>query len=243
MPHYPRAPITEAVIEIKFSEPVAKEAVDKVQARLRDTYLLIDPWHARTLQVDVGALSASVANQADGYRLNSLDRVDVCLVTTRNFTVSRLAPYTDWEDLFNRAMRNWEEWKRVVGYRKIQRIGVRYINRIDIPTEPGARIELDDYIKCYPEVPELPGFPPIANYAMQLTMPGGVDGCNLIINSSPVSSPLLNHVSLVLDIDISREGEVPQNDDELWNLIARIRGHKNAVFEACVTDRARALFA
>jgi uncharacterized protein (TIGR04255 family) len=45
-----------------------------------------------------------------------------------------------------------------------------------------------------------------------------------------------------LDIDVSRAGDPPQKDDEIWALIDRIRVHKNHIFEESVTDKARELF-
>ena len=46
----------------------------------------------------------------------------------------------------------------------------------------------------------------------------------------------------ILDIDVSREANLPQNEDGLWELADRMRVHKNTAFEACITDRARELF-
>lgn len=244
MKQYPRAPITEAVIEVRFQEPVPKELVEKVRARMQEHehYVRINPWSMKTLQVDIASAIASASQEVSGYRADSLDGTDVFIMSTAHFSVSRLAPYTGWEAFYSRANRDWADWKRAVGYRRIQRVGVRYINRIDIPCEPGQKVHLEDYFTCYPEVAEKIGFPTLRNYAMQLVLPDGPDGCKLIINAASVPSPLLNHASFVLDLDIVKEGNVPQNDDELWDLIARIRNYKNTAFESCVTDRARVLF-
>jgi len=37
-------------------------------------------------------------------------------------------------------------------------------------------------------------------------------------------------------------GGVPQDDEALWELLERMRSKKDAVFEACITDRARETF-
>jgi uncharacterized protein (TIGR04255 family) len=57
-----------------------------------------------------------------------------------------------------------------------------------------------------------------------------------------VPPPLVDHASVILDIDVSRAGDPPQKDDEIWALIDRIRVHNNQVFEESVTDKARELF-
>jgi uncharacterized protein (TIGR04255 family) len=46
----------------------------------------------------------------------------------------------------------------------------------------------------------------------------------------------------LLDVDVSRETDLPQNDDGLWDFVNKVRAHKNFVFEACITNRARELF-
>lgn len=218
------------------------DLVEKARARVAEHYLLVEPWSTKTFQLDVAAERATVAHQSAGYRATSLDSADILIISTLNFLVSRLAPYMGWESFYARASRDWEVWKRVAGYRRVQRIGVRYINRIDIPCEAGQKIQLEDYFTCYPEAPEVTGFPGLARYAMQLILPSGPEGCSLMINGASVPSPLVNHASFLLDLDISKEGDAPQNDDQVWALIDRTRDHKNRAFESCITDRARALF-
>jgi uncharacterized protein (TIGR04255 family) len=57
-----------------------------------------------------------------------------------------------------------------------------------------------------------------------------------------VRSPLERHFSVLLDIDVVREVDVPQKDNEIWKELDLMRTHKNRIFEECVTDSARKLF-
>jgi uncharacterized protein (TIGR04255 family) len=82
----------------------------------------------------------------------------------------------------------------------------------------------------------------MVSYAMQMAGPLEEDDCRFVINSSLVPPPLVDHASVILDIDVSRAGDPPQKDDEIWALIDRIRVHKNHIFEESVTDKARELF-
>jgi uncharacterized protein (TIGR04255 family) len=56
-------------------------------------------------------------------------------------------------------------------------------------------------------------------------------------------APLINHVSMVLDIDVFRTEQIPGRDNDLWTCIDAVRPLKNTIFEACITDEARRLFA
>jgi len=70
----------------------------------------------------------------------------------------------------------------------------------------------------------------------------GVDGCSVTINSGATPAPLMAHQSLLLDIDLFAAGLNLHRDEELWDLVGKIRDHKNRIFESCVTDKAKALF-
>jgi uncharacterized protein (TIGR04255 family) len=238
---YKKPPITEAIIEIRFAEPLEKGLVDKVSTNLKKNYKNSEPYSEFGLHIDVSNQSTKFEQGEAGYRMSSDDRTDILIVTTNKFTVSRLAPYLGWEYLIERAYSNWSNWKRIIGYKKIWRVGVRYINRIDIPIEAGTSLKVEDYITVRPETS--PALPAMSHYAMQLVMPLQKDHCKLLINTATIPSPLLNNASFVLDFDLSCEGaHVPQKDEDLWNLIEQIRKHKNDVFEDCITEKSRALF-
>lgn len=242
MPLYKRAPITEAAIELRYEQELQKEAIDKLQSRFKADYQISEPFSFVDVKLEVAARQAKFREVAAGHKSASSDRVDVLLIQLQGMVCSRLAPYLGWDSFRDRAQRDWRKWKNTVGYRKLARIGVRYINRIDIPVGgPGERIRLENYVKVYPMYPE-EDIPGLSNYTMQMQGDLGADECRIIINSGLVPSPLVRHASILLDIDVTRDRAVPQTEDEIWELVEKIRGHKNRVFESSVTDRARELF-
>jgi uncharacterized protein (TIGR04255 family) len=243
-PGYKRPPITEAVVEIRFQRPLdANEAV-KVSAGFEAQYPIESI--VRNVKVAVGMppereeIPVAAINQQVGHRRSSLDLTEILVVWPQAFVLSQLAPYPGWEAFHGRFVRDWTVWKRVVGFRKVSRIGVRYINRIDIPFHGQPSMEESEFLNIYPHLPE--GFPPTNAYGVQAVLPMNEIGCKLVLNSSVVPSPLLHHASLLLDQDIARELDPPQRDEEIYDLLDHIRAEKNRVFEACVTARARELF-
>lgn len=243
MPQYNRPPITEAVIEIRFEQPLPKDLVDAVHKRLKAGYEFSDQLSKIDFTLDVTQVQATVDSANNGYKLTNADRTDILQIMPGSFACSRFAPYNGWENFRDRVASDWKKWKRAVGYRKIQRVGVRYINRIDIPTANNEEIKIEDYLMVYPQYPELDAMAVLSNYTMQLVGPLGEDDLNLTINSRAVLSPLVGYSSLLLDIDVVREVDVPQKDDEIWTVLDAMRVHKNRIFESCVTDNARKLFA
>jgi uncharacterized protein (TIGR04255 family) len=74
----------------------------------------------------------------------------------------------------------------------------------------------------------------------QLPMPD--IGCILTLNSSSAPSQLLGHAAFIVDQDVAKDGDPPQNDEGIYALLNQIRVKKNEVFEACIKPRARELF-
>lgn len=239
MPQYKRPPITEAVIELRLEQPLPRTEVEKLLLRFGGEYAFSEDFVAYEVRVNPAERRADFEDQSSGYKLSSADRADVLLITPSHLSCSRLAPYVGWHTFRGRAEDSWRTWKRVTGYRKIGRIGVRFINRIDIPAARGEVVKIQTYLRVYPRARAVKR---MQSYAMQMTGALEEDNCRVVINSSSVPSPLVDHMSVVLDIDVSCQSGVPQRDDELWALIDRIRVRKNLIFEESVTDRARELF-
>jgi uncharacterized protein (TIGR04255 family) len=235
---YKRPPIIEAVIELRVEGSIGRQVIDKLKGRFDEAYPFSEA--NQMLDVMVGDGTTRVHQQFQGYKMNSVDGADVVMVTQNNLATIRNSPYQGWESLIQRAQENWEIWKRVVGYRKLIRLGVRYINRIDIPNPEGEALDVQKYMNYYPSFPNLSGNA-MRSFTMNVVVPLGFDECHLVLNGGSVPSPLVKTASFVVDLDIGRDNP-PQRDQDLWELAARIRAYKNQVFEASITEQARQLF-
>lgn len=237
---YKKAPITEAVIELRFARPFDPSVVEDAARRMKDEYFFEDIDDGINLKYEVGTSKAEIQTAWQGKKLSSLDRTDCLFFRTNTFVCSRLAPYTGWENFYERAARAWQVWRKVAGPTELARLGVRYVNRIDIPDASGAPMNVEEYLNVSPRSPEFGGH--MSSYTMQIVRPLGSDNCVLVLNSSTVTPPLIGFAALALDIDIFRDTDLPRRDEDLWALINRIRAYKNNVFETCITDQSRALF-
>jgi hypothetical protein len=93
MPSYPRPPITEAVIEIRFDQPVPKELLDKVRARALEKYPLSDEVGSVGLRLEPAKAAAQVKQEWLGYKLTNVDGTEILMFQSQIFSTSRLAPY------------------------------------------------------------------------------------------------------------------------------------------------------
>jgi uncharacterized protein (TIGR04255 family) len=239
---YRRPPITEAVIGIRIVASVVDKAQQKVVGRLKGDYPHSQP--LREVRIKLGGTEGPIEleHKSQGYRLTNDDQTDVVLVVPDGVTIARLAPYPGWEGLRDRAQAVWKTWRDLTPHHAIARIGIRYINRIDIPVDRRPSIRLEDYIKLHPQIPPI-GSGPILGYMMQVTLPTHDPKWRATITSAQVMPPPVpEHMSLLLDVDVSRTEDFSVNDGELWSVIDQARDIKNAIFEGCITDKARRLF-
>ena len=240
---YKHPPITEAVIEIRFATPLDPVGVDTVSEKFGSHY----PQHQRVenlkfaVQLPAGQTDTPTitSDREAGHRRSSSDMTELLVLRRSAFVVSQLAPYPGWDEFFRRFVRDWKVWKSVIGFRTISRLGVRYINRIDIPVS-GSVVEHETFLNVYPKLPDILGL--VGAYAVQAVLRIEDIGCKLTLNSAVVPAPILDHASFIIDQDIAKEVDLPQSDNDIYELLNEIRVRKNNVFEACISDRARELF-
>lgn len=244
---YKRPPIIEAVIGINFKAPVPNEVLADAKDRSKNDYPQVNTLENFQIEVQLQGARGSSNNTAlnktgqRGFKLNSPDVTEILILQPTVVTVAQLPPYPGWEPFFKRFQRDWRAWKRAAGYREISRIGVRYINRIDIPlgADDGV-LEEGHYLNIFPNVP--PSLSPVDGYAVQTRSRLPAINGIVTINSGIVTSPILGHMSILLDQDVACDQDPPQNDEALFDLLARIRDEKNKVFEACLNQGAREIF-
>jgi uncharacterized protein (TIGR04255 family) len=239
---YRRPPITEAVLELRLAASIELEQVEKIKDRLSEDY----PVPPETVQHISFQAGPGTQNHAKveflGYRMSSADATNVAIVAKQNITASRLAPYNGWEEFTDRAKHNWGVWRKIAGWHEVARVGVRYINRIDVPNPNDEPLPFGDYLQFRPIFPEFEGRRGVDTFAINGAMAIANSSLKVILNAGNTPSPLVRTTSFLLDIDISQEGDLPRNDNALWTLIDGIRVHKNRIFESCITDLSRKLF-
>lgn len=239
-PAYPKAPITEAVIELRVGHDVELSALEKITQRLKSHYAKSEPMRQVGFLIDNTGGSVSLHEDATGFRLSSDDQADIALLSPRFMTTARLAPYPGWEALRDRAKVNWTEWRALTPTHPIVRIGVRFINRIDIPTLD-EKVNLDDYFTLQPRAEAFQTT--LASFLVQVRFPTYQPNWIAGITTTPLQpNPVPGSMSIILDIDISREVDIPMHPEKLWPVIDEARNIKNDLFERALTDKTKALF-
>ncbi len=239
---YPRAPITEAVIELRLESPLRESVLRKASVRFAKFYPGVQELKNVTVQVEFTEHPAAVVNDRHLlFRRAAEDETQLAILVQNSLIISQLAPYLGWKEFVERFERDFKIWKSVVGFVRISQIGMRYINRIDIPISKHAPIvDYESYLNVYPNLPA--NIISTEAYTVNVRIPMTDIQSQLTINSATIPSPLYGYASYLLDLDFGRVEEPPQNLDEIKKLLHLMRIKKNQIFEACITDKARELF-
>ena len=240
--HYPKAPITEAIIDLRveLTDGVTVGDLESVHVGQESAYPTKRNITRAVLQGQIGdqGAAAAASSKPIGFLFTSQDEKQVFQVRLDGFTMSRLAPYERWEPFRDEAHRLWDVYRSVANPKKVVRLAVRYVNRLNLPLPFG---DFKEYLKTVPEVsPELPQG--LAGFFMQLAIPQEDIKSVALLNEAIIEPTVPNTVSVVLDIDVFRTDDLPYGEDGVWAFFETLRDRKNEVFEACITDRARELF-
>jgi uncharacterized protein (TIGR04255 family) len=231
---YSRAPIVEAVIDIKVKQRVgfSLDLFDALAAS-ETSYPDRKVMRLGTGTVDLDKNVPVTGNvKVIGTQFWTADKSRAFQATEYGFSSSRLAPYDCWDDFRDEARRLWKRYREVTQPEAITRAAVRFINRLDLP-EPA---DLDRYLRTKPVIAsDLPQA--LEGWFMQLQIPDGEYG--LILSEGAVPSPTSPAtVGVLLDIDVFTM-KVPQEEGELWELFERLRVRKNVFFEGSITEELR----
>ena len=239
--HLPNAPIVEAIIHWraraeKKLEP--DDLLEQLKAKLPDY-----PNSQRQQEFGVGAefgLESSKVSQHrnwHGFRFETADKHQVAQFTRNGFVFSRLKPYEDWERFEAEAKRLWQVYCELAEPSEVQRLGVRFIDRID-PVEPNELAELLVIPPRSSESMELPlkGF----MHQTRFDFPGHPYNLNVIQTIQPPSPPETESFSLILDLDVFTTR--PIQFDEIDNRLRQMQWIKNKAFFSFLTKTALVRF-
>jgi len=244
-PHYLKPPIVEAVIDLRVEpHPDAKiKDMKKIGETEKGMYPIHESVYKRSVAGEFKAhpkplAKAKAEQEKVGHKFSTADKNHVFQVRKNGFTFSHVGHYESWEPFRDEAKRLWTSYREQCYPRKVIRVAVRYINRIDIPE---SKIEMKDYFRTAPEIsPDLPQ--QLAGFFMQLKLPQPDLQAQALINQT-IAEPLRSElVSVILDIDVFRSVAVPQDEDSIWEFFEQLHVRKNLLFEACITDKTRRLF-
>jgi len=164
------------------------------------------------------------------------DRKMLAQVGPRLLVVNALKPYPHWEGFKPRIEMVWKSLQETVEVQGLERIGLRYINRIELPA---PNVKFDEYFDFYPFVGQrLPQH--IASFlaGVEFSYADDRDHCRVQLAPIPHSGTE-GKTAFILDLDyfLARPRGVAVADALSW--VEEAHSRVEEVFEGCITDRLR----
>ncbi|MCC6738643.1 MAG: TIGR04255 family protein [Planctomycetia bacterium] len=109
------------------------------------------------LEIDVGsppgqARIAPVQRKVDRMQFSRPDKSALVQIGPHLLTVNHLRPYPTWDGFRALVSRVIEEHERVAGFLPVKRLGLRYVNQIELPARPRKAGELARWINLVPQL-------------------------------------------------------------------------------------------
>jgi uncharacterized protein (TIGR04255 family) len=146
-----KPPLIEAVCELRLDPGATWDLT--ISGRLFDKLQPLFPQKRQTLGLEVKFNPQGMPDpdyrQIENLQFLSSDSKNVVQIREHYLSVSRLAPYEAWERYKPSVLDVFQQFTAVVGEVPIARVGLKYVNRIVIPTQ---EIRLEQYFDLYPHL-------------------------------------------------------------------------------------------
>lgn len=234
-PQLRNAPIVEGLVDIRVGDAATgtldllRNCAEGLAAEFPLHNLMRSVRGQLSFSSESGFSLSSGTPENVGYKLESTDGKWVAQFRLDGFTLSRLAPYTTWDDLSHRAIALWKEYRLARQPEKIVRLATRFINRIPLPLEE----PFDNVFKttfCLAD--SLPQS--VAGFLLRIVVPFSGVGANAIITQALEA----NMPSCIFDLDVFSETPEGVTEDDAWSKLEGLRQIKNRLFFESLTPSA-----
>lgn len=238
---YANPPVVEAVCEFRLTPDTPWDITipGLVYEKLREVFLHREQRMIQEVEIITGleGLQQRIRT-SERILLFADDRKTFVQLGPRLLAVNSLRPYPTWAGFKPKVERAFEALSHTVDIRGLERIGLRYINRIEIP----GGVSLKDYFQFYlflgPQLPQ-----DIADFmaSSDFVYADGRDRCRVQLRPAPPST-LEGAAALMLDIDYFLAEEKGVDVRAAIDWVEEAHEKVEEVFEGCITDSLRNLF-
>jgi uncharacterized protein (TIGR04255 family) len=241
---YKNPPLIEVVCEFRFQESRPWDLVfsglifDKVRSKFpissqrNDFEFLLNNQES---QQTVVQRAISIFSREDERALIQ--------ISPNLLSVNHLKPYPTWPIFKEMIKEVFHTYVNIVNPMGITRIGLRYINRIEIPYGEDQSLKIEDYLTVYPKTPiEIPDT--FTSWGQRVEVPFKSPEGLLILQTANVrENNVPNSAVFLVDLDFVT---FPDSNISLKNALDWIqKAHDEVIektFENCITEKTRLYF-
>lgn len=240
---YQNAPIQEAVLDIKVTgvkNPDVTSYIEFGRSNLKDYPIQ----ETRVRHGGSFKFTTTVSEVKSSSSINSIifspDKGSNKKIQFRKdgYSFNMLKPYSNWEEFSMLALKYWEQYKEIAQPSHIERIGVRYINRIELPLDD--EFDFDHYFNNAPKIPSILE-QKYKRFFLQMEIPCNDAGIYAIITQTFHQPHEQDKLNFIFDIDVFNNIDKP-NTYLVQKDFNELRDFKNKIFEDIITNKTRGLF-
>jgi uncharacterized protein (TIGR04255 family) len=238
---YPNPPIQEVVCELHFAigDPLSLSDIENLKGAWLNEYPDQTVSEEKTVQFQVDPGGMSIEERKVGHRLicKSSDGTRLVQLSGLFLAVNQLKPYPGWEEFFrDTILARAKDLKSAIRSLSFRQVGLRYINKIDIPESPLVWENWFQFSIPFPKIEgsALDGF----QMHFEQRLP---ESCRLIVNSLAVTPKVEGSSAVILDLSVVWQGE-PVEHAEVPEILERVHAPHRLAFESYITDKLRKIF-
>ncbi len=241
-PSYPSPTIQEALCEIHFRLPAGVEWkpswFGEFFKHLQPDFPEFEPAQRMGLQLQIGPHGAGQALMPPRYRMSFRHSKKnlILQLSESTLTVNVLPKYPGWTDMRQDILSAWEKARESVNPSSVERIGLRYINRIDREQagEPaGAWLAANEYLPRS-VLASKPGF-----LARVVVRPE--ENRRLIVTLGETPDDRNEMSAIILDIDCILERDTAVESHDIGSAIDQLHDAAWGAFSSSTTPRLQGL--
>ncbi len=241
---FPHAPIKEALLDIRVELPKQtslndlQSIYDSIKERFSEKQQKISYEDGFKMSANGTMETLPTSGKHDGYLFRCANENKIVQSRLDGFTFNKLKPYEDWKNFRDEAHSLWDKYFEIAKPVKIIRLGLRYINEIEISL---PMKNFKEYILTIPAIaPNLPQA--LSGFFMQLTVPNHDIGAEAIITETIKKPTANNKLPFIFDIDVFQNTAYNENKSEIWDEFEKLRAFKNDIFFNSITEKTKELF-
>ena len=245
--HLSKAPITEAVVDIRAALPKDSDvtSLNKLQPRFAERFSKVEAIKNISAKFEYDGKSQLLKSETIdsgiiGTKFTSTDSTKVLQFRNDGFTFSKLKPYEEWSRLRDEASELWREYMSIAKPESVSRVALRFINHLNIPFT-SDKLDFDDYFISAAKVPpELPQG--IVSFFHRVVVPEPSIGAVAVIHQALEAVIDPRNAPVILDIDVYIQRDFEPSSDKIWEALEQLHLFKNNIFFSYITERTAELF-
>jgi uncharacterized protein (TIGR04255 family) len=237
-----RPPITEALIDIRFSTAKPQETFENFARQIQDRFpeIQIRRGIKAEIRVEQGKLIPPSAEDTgfQGILVKADDGTRLAQFRPDGFTFNNIKSYIGGDQLVTLALGLWSEWVAFTEPVSVTRVAFRYINELHLPLHGGD--EFKKYLTAAPEPP--PGAPQHVSEFLTRVVSHDISASATAIFTQHLTVREAGDPVVLIDVDVFKEDDFAGRIEEMHEVLRTLRQIKNATFFSLLTDEAVALY-